>query len=91
MSLSARGSGGFGSLGFLDVVGEARSTAASVDFVFQPLPRRIGILSVASVGFVRSCIDRRAQQERVPGARWWFEGSGFDVSPRRRRRGAAYP
>lgn len=53
MALSAPGSGGSASLAFLD--GEVRSTAASADFVLQLLPRRISILSIADVEFVRSC------------------------------------
>jgi hypothetical protein len=66
VALLARGSGGFASLGFLGAAGEARSTATSVDFVLQLLPRRIGVLSIAGVEFVRSCIGelgRRVFQE----------------------------
>jgi hypothetical protein len=54
------------SLGVRDEAGVARSTAASVDFVLQFLPHRIGVLSVADVEFVRSCIGelgRKVLQE----------------------------
>lgn len=66
VALSARGSGGSASLGFLDVAGGARSTVASLDFVLQLQPRRTGALSVAGAEFVRSCIGelcRRVFQE----------------------------
>jgi hypothetical protein len=52
------------SLGVRDEAGVARSTTTSVDFVLQLLPHRIGVLSVADVEFVRSCIGELSSAGR---------------------------
>jgi hypothetical protein len=89
-ALFARGFGGFVSLGFLGVAGKARSTTTLVDFFLQLLPRRIGVLSIRGCG-IREELHRRARQEGVLGAGWWFEDGGLDVFSRRRQRVAADP